>query len=670
MQADWIAKNMDKPNNSLHYYFCPPQERQTELLDNNSRWGPAANVAIFDILNQSLTEYHPAVKSILQLKDWETEDVGLRLDTEDDTEASQYISGEVYSITSVPTTSIPNEREIVIFKMGVDTSKLKAQKISPLTHALYEPLTYPLLHFHGEHGWTINNRKTLGLHAYSSARLLIPEVLLPGSDASSDEYMTYTTNDGTKVPCSRLQSMPWLAQQWSLDMACRELENTLKWHLNNQDTTTNAGSTGQKKRKSDRGAVLTANEPSTNGGGVYLHKSFHGGPRFLAEQTANAMSVVRKRGRPLAFVTFTMNPLWLELQEMLPVNCSPRDCPDIVNRVFKKKLDAFIAMLVAGSFWGPRTLDRKTKLFEDKEEEVTVWAYEMEDDSGGDSQGYIIHVIEYQLRGFPHAHIVFRPAHIPDGALSTCHAPGDEQPWADHFVCARKPTMDVLIEYGLLEKNSKTPDQDNTATVSRALLAQPFSTLRRLFPDANLHPKHKPVPTPNDVCHEMKRLVTGTKNRPSMDGFGTKYTKGPLEHGPHPYHDHRPAPWCKQTQDKKCCKGGYPHSSGPTRTVENGFISYHRRSLKDYQLGPKDKHGNHRSIYVSTTQTTHSWTEGGDDFIVPYSPWALLFFKCHLNTEIAATVHVIGASLPSYPAAYLPTSLSPSLLPPTQPSAC
>ena len=106
MQADWIAKNTDKPNNSLHYYFCPPQERQTEVLDDHSRRGPAADVAIFDILNKSLAEYHPAVKSTLQLKDWDTEDVSLRLDTEDAVEASQYISGEVYSITSIPTTSI------------------------------------------------------------------------------------------------------------------------------------------------------------------------------------------------------------------------------------------------------------------------------------------------------------------------------------------------------------------------------------------------------------------------------------------------------------------------------------------------------------------------------------------------------------------------------------
>ena len=189
------------------------------------------------------------------------------------------------------------------------------------------PLTYPLLHFHGEHGWTINRRKNLGLHAYSSARLLIPEVLHEGSDAASDEYMTYVAGDGTEVPCSRLQSMPWLAQQWSLDMACRELENTLKWHKNNQETTTNVGSTGQKKRKSGRGAVITANETTTDGGGVYLHKSFHGGPRFLAEQTANAMSVVRKRGRPLAFITFTMNPFWTELQEMLPANSNPRGLP-------------------------------------------------------------------------------------------------------------------------------------------------------------------------------------------------------------------------------------------------------------------------------------------------------------------------------------------------------
>lgn len=76
----------------------------------------------------------------------------------------------------------------------------------------------------------------------------------------------------------------------------------------------------------------------------------------------------------------------------------------------------------------------------------------------------------------------------------------------------------------------------------------------------------------------------------------------------------------------------FPKSTGRTCVGEGGFMNYWRRSLKDYRDEPTtDLHG-----------TTATWTEGGDEFIVPYNPWMLLWSKTHVNVEIAATVNVIA----------------------------
>lgn len=79
-------------------------------------------------------------------------------------------------------------------------------------------------------------------------------------------------------------------------------------------------------------------------------------------------------------------------------------------------------------------------------------------------------------------------------------------------------------------------------------------------------------------------------------------------------------------------KSRFPHDVGPSRLMENGFIGYRRRSVEDYVRNPsRDAYG-----------TTAGWMQGGDEFIVPYNPYALLWTKTHLNVEIAATVNVIG----------------------------
>ncbi len=80
---------------------------------------------------------------------------------------------------------------------------------------------------------------------------------------------------------------------------------------------------------------------------------------------------------PHVFLTLSCNPEWPEIQSQLINGQTAFDRPDVTVPVFKSRLDKF------------KTNIRNGKYFESRE------------------VIYIIHVIEYQYRGLPHAHMVF-----------------------------------------------------------------------------------------------------------------------------------------------------------------------------------------------------------------------------------------------------------------------
>ena len=86
------------------------------------------------------------------------------------------------------------------------------------------------------------------------------------------------------------------------------------------------------------------------------------------------MAICRKYHKPDFFITMTCNPKWSEITSELIEGQSPQDRPDIVERVFRLKKDQLMNDLVHGGILG------------------TVVAH--------------MHVIEFQKRGLPHAHIL------------------------------------------------------------------------------------------------------------------------------------------------------------------------------------------------------------------------------------------------------------------------
>jgi hypothetical protein len=107
---------------------------------------------------------------------------------------------------------------------------------------------------------------------------------------------------------------------------------------------------------------------------VILPSSFIGGPRQMRQLYMDAMDIVRRYGKPDLFITFTCNPLWEEIQRELKDCQESSDRPDLVARVFNIKLKALMKDLTCSNIFGK------------------IIAH--------------IHVVEFQKRGLPHAHIL------------------------------------------------------------------------------------------------------------------------------------------------------------------------------------------------------------------------------------------------------------------------
>ena len=107
---------------------------------------------------------------------------------------------------------------------------------------------------------------------------------------------------------------------------------------------------------------------------IILPSSFEGSPRNMNEKCADAMAIFAQHGHPDLFITFTANPKWPEIVENLQPMDKVEDRADIVTRVFNLKLKQLIDDITTGQLFGPSAA--------------------------------IVHTIEFQKRGLPHAHIL------------------------------------------------------------------------------------------------------------------------------------------------------------------------------------------------------------------------------------------------------------------------
>lgn len=108
---------------------------------------------------------------------------------------------------------------------------------------------------------------------------------------------------------------------------------------------------------------------------LVLPPTFTGGPRYMMRLYQDAMAIVRKLGKPDLFVTMTCNPRWEEIVREAPSTHSDEQYFDLCCRAFRIRLQMLLDLIVKKDFFG--------KL-----------------------RGRV-HVIEFQKRGLPHAHLLF-----------------------------------------------------------------------------------------------------------------------------------------------------------------------------------------------------------------------------------------------------------------------
>ncbi|KAI3939966.1 hypothetical protein MKW98_029742 [Papaver atlanticum] len=122
--------------------------------------------------------------------------------------------------------------------------------------------------------------------------------------------------------------------------------------------------------------VLDALDSNTGdiGQRVILPPTYTGSPRDMHQRYHDAMALVQKYGKPDLFITMTCNPNWEEIQRELRPGQQAQDRPDLTTRVFHSKFE-----------------EMKTDLFT-KGVLGKVVAH--------------VHVIKFQKRGLPHAHIL------------------------------------------------------------------------------------------------------------------------------------------------------------------------------------------------------------------------------------------------------------------------
>jgi hypothetical protein len=321
--------------------------------------------------------------------------------------------------------------------------KVKDQYKTILSNSgLVEPLAFPLLHPFGELGYDSYKNKKYSFLRYMVNRWLMPEETYYSyydeMEGTFDESSVYCCNNKNMnnqyvlmsmnklktaiIPTNRFQTMSRLAQYHLVDGLSRSIDFKLKWHDKNK-----ALIFGNREKTYDDYYVENNNnemlcnnivelesqkdltkkqnrEEYSNSNPSFLAGSFHGGPRHLKQLATSALVIVTELGDPTIFLTATCNPLWIEIQEMLLPGQSAFDRPDITDRIFKKKLGKLLINLRNGQYFG------NSKII------------------------YELRVIEYQHRGLPHAHLVFKLSDTPNRN-------NDEEcyDWINHWISAELP---------------------------------------------------------------------------------------------------------------------------------------------------------------------------------------------------------------------------------------
>jgi hypothetical protein len=246
-------------------------------------------------------------------------------------------------------------------RIVITRSNGRDQYISAFSR-LWEPLSYPLLFPHGTLGWGKSGvvQDITSATAPVSRSMTNIDTNLPRDDAPQMwHYRALLLRE------PRFRIFGRLTNEFVVDMFSRNLELRLKYIRQN------------KNRLRAEESALMGSEDISDSDNVYLPASFLGSKRWAAEQVADSLAIAAEFGPPTFFITMTCNAKWPEITSQLLRHQTVEDRPELVCRVFRRKLALLLTALKS-----------------------------MFPHAGG--LLYQIHSIEFQKRGLPHAHILVK----------------------------------------------------------------------------------------------------------------------------------------------------------------------------------------------------------------------------------------------------------------------
>jgi hypothetical protein len=237
------------------------------------------------------------------------------------------ISRPHFGIATLRGDSIKDAQPIRLrFSDQVDSARTQS---IPYDHGSYDALRFPILFPTGVYGWNRTFKRCSGdLTRRVSLR----------------EYYSYMLQD-RPFPNNLLMSGRRLLQEYIVDAGSKIEDSEIGFQQNNQ------GKLRADSYQSIQEARRTGNMGTL---GRFFSKpqvmssTIRGCPAQKRKKYKDFMAAFLFHGGVDAFVTMTANPNWEEVQSSLKPGFSPQDRSDIVDRVFKLKLDILIEQINGG----------------------------------------------------------------------------------------------------------------------------------------------------------------------------------------------------------------------------------------------------------------------------------------------------------------------------------
>ncbi|XP_071570012.1 uncharacterized protein [Temnothorax nylanderi] len=220
----------------------------------------------------------------------------------------------------------PFERDIRIYNKNSND----VQQISILDKRC-DPMCYPLLYPYGNDGW------------HSELKSDNPKY--PGFKISQMDYYAHLL--APRVEFSQFKRAGKLRCQFILDAYMKTEANRLNYIKLNQPQLRAELYSGLMDHLDNR----AQNEGITVGIPVILPSSFMGSPRNMQERYQDAMSLVRKFGKPDIFLTMTCNPQCPEIKNNLD-GCLIEFRPDLVAKTFNLDVKEVLKDLIQNKIFG------------------------------------------------------------------------------------------------------------------------------------------------------------------------------------------------------------------------------------------------------------------------------------------------------------------------------